>query len=243
MRFLVPYHLDESRPELDAPLTADAVLTVDLPETEDRWARMAVVYESVAARVAESARRGERPVVMAGDCTTALGTVAGLQRAGLDPAVVWFDAHGDLQTLETTTSGYLGGLPLRMLVGYGRPLVADRIGLRDVPESRVVLTDARDLDPAEVDYLKTAEVRRRPVTDLGELPDGPIYLHIDFDVIDPEELPGLMVPAPGGPGLRAVTAAVGRVLDTGRVAAVGLACTWHDGVGAAERVRSVVELL
>ena len=73
--------------------------------------------------------------------------MAGLQRAGLDPAVVWFDGHGDVQSLETTTSGYLGGLPLRILVGYRPELIADALGLRPVPEERAVLVDARDLDP------------------------------------------------------------------------------------------------
>ena len=52
-------------------------------------------------------------VVASGDCLTALGTVAGLQAAGADPAVVWFDAHGDVQTPETTSSGYLAGMSLR----------------------------------------------------------------------------------------------------------------------------------
>jgi arginase len=58
-----------------------------------------------------------------GDCTTALGAVAGLQHAGIDPGIVWLDAHGDAQTLETTASGYLGGLPLRLLVGYRPGLI------------------------------------------------------------------------------------------------------------------------
>ena len=81
--------------------------------------------------------------------------MAGLQHAGLDPAIVWFDAHGDVQTLETTTSGYLGGLPLRLLMppGYRPGLICDRLGLRPVPEDRVVPAGARDLDPPEADYL------------------------------------------------------------------------------------------
>jgi arginase family enzyme len=52
--------------------------------------------------------------VISGDCTTALGTVAGLQHAGMDQRLVWFDPHRDVQALETTASGYLGGLPLRV---------------------------------------------------------------------------------------------------------------------------------
>ncbi|RDI54174.1 arginase family protein [Nocardia mexicana] len=239
MRVLLPYHLDEYRPEFDAPIVPDVVVTQELPDSDDPWARMAVLYEAVAERVAEAVRGGDRPVVVSGDCTTSLGTVTGLQQAGLDPGIVWFDAHGDVQTVETSASGYLGGFPLRMLVGYGRELMADRIGLRTVPEERAVLVDGRDLDPPEVEYLRTAAIRQRPVHDLGELPDAPLYLHLDCDVIDPQDLPGLLFPTPGGPRLPAVAEAVRRVLDTGRVAAVGIACTWRDGAGAADRVRAL----
>ncbi len=87
-----------------------------------------MLYRRVADAVARAAGQGSRPVVLSGDCTTSLGIVAGLQHAGLDPGIVWFDAHGDLQTLETTASGYLGGLPLRILAGYRPELIAGRPG-------------------------------------------------------------------------------------------------------------------
>ncbi|QIS07923.1 arginase family protein [Nocardia brasiliensis] len=237
----MPYHLDERLPELDVPIDPDAVLTTQLPEHASPWERMAVLYEEVAQRVARSALLGERPVVASGDCTTALGVVTGLQRAGIDPAIVWFDAHGDVQTLETSASGYLGGFPLRLLVGYRRELLADRIGLRDIAEERILLVDGRDLDPPEAEYLRTARIRQRPVHDLVELPDGPLYLHLDCDVVDPGELPGLLYPTPGGPSLRAVSGALRGILGTGRVAAFGIACTWHAGQGAAEHARTLVD--
>src|SRR2546423_7429663 len=107
-RLLVPYHLDEYLPDLDLTVTGPDTVTVDLPPG-DTWSRLVVLYAAVAGRVAAATR----PVVYSGDCTTSLGTVAGLQRAGIDPAVVWFDGHGDVQTVETTGSGYVGGMPLR----------------------------------------------------------------------------------------------------------------------------------
>ncbi|MCM6773636.1 arginase family protein [Nocardia sp. CDC159] len=241
MRILLPYHLDEYRPGLEFPVAADVVVDPDLSGDGDVWSRMAVLYEEIAEQVARAVRAGERASVLSGDCTTALGTVAGLQRAGMDPAVVWFDAHGDVQTLETSASGYLGGFSLRMLVGYGRRLLADRIGLRDIAQERVVLVDGRDLDPPEVEYLRTSSIRQCSVDELGELPKGPIYLHLDCDVIG--DLPGLVFPAPDGPDESQVAAALRRVLDTGRVAAVGIACTWYDGSGAAERLRPLAESL
>jgi arginase len=241
-RILVPYHLDEYLPDLDMPLTPDTTVTVDLPDGGP-WSRMERLYEAVAAEVAEAVGAGALPTVLSGDCMTSLGTVAGLQLAGLDPAIVWFDAHGDVQTLETTTSGYLGGIPLRILVGYRPELIAQRLGLRALPEERVVLVDARDLDPPEVAYLEAAAIRRSEVDDLSAdvLPDGPLYLHLDLDVVNPDELSGLRFPAPGGPGWSPVMEAVRRVIGGGRVVAFGVGCTWRAGHGAGERARPHLE--
>ena len=234
----VPYHLDEYLPDLDVPLPPDTVITADLP-AGDVWDRLSALYAGLAAAVAAEAGRGGRPVVVSGDCMTALGTMSGLQRAGIQAGIVWFDAHGDVQTLETTTSGYLGGLPLRLLMGYRPELIAARLGLRAVPEHQVALVDARDLDPPEVSYLAGAQIRRSEVGELDAagLPGGPLYVHLDLDVIDPAQLPGLRFPAPGGPSPAQVTGALSALLGTGRVAAIGVACTWYPGHSAADRIR------
>ena len=232
----VPCHLDEYLPGLDVPLAADTVISADMP-SGDVWDRLAALYARLADAVAETAGTGARPVVVSGDCTTALGTMAGLQRAGIDAGIAWLDAHGDLQTLETTTSGYLGGLPLRLLAGYRPELIGGRLGLHAVPERRITLAGARDLDPPEVAYLANAQIRQVEELSTADLPGGPLYLHVDLDVIDPAELPGLRYPAPGGPGPAPVAGALRAALGTGRVAAVGLACTWYPGHSAAARIR------
>ena len=225
---LVPYHLDEHLPELNIPVPGPhSVVRTGLPGG-DVWTRLAALYEQVAEAVRGA---GARPAVVSGDCTVSLGVVAGVQRTGVRPGVVWFDAHGDVQTLETTTTGYIGGLPLRLLSGYRPELIGERLGLLPISEDRLVLVDARDLDPAEADYLATAAVVRSTVDNLtaSRLPAGPLILHIDLDVITPAELTGMRVPAPGGPSADAVLAAARRVLGTGRVVALDLACTWLPG--------------
>ncbi len=92
-----------------------------------------------------------------------------------------------------------------------------------------------------------AGVLRRPLGGLSaaDLPEGELYLHVDLDVCDPGDVPDLLFPAPGGPPLDDVLAAVGRVLDTGRVVAVGLAATWHQDrrADAHERVLAAVRAL
>ena len=235
----VPFHLDEPLAEFAAPAPPDKVIAPALPAGSP-WERMAVLY----AEVADALDPDELQVVVSGDCTTALGVVAGLQRADIDPALVWFDAHGDLQTPQTSTSGYLGGFPLRQLVGGADRLVPERLGLRPVPESDVLLVDARDLDPPEAEFLAASAIRQVSVDAVVEaLPEGPVHLHLDADVVDPGDLPGLRFPAPDGPRWSQVLGAVRAVLATCPVVAVTVGCTWQ-GTGSpqfAALVREIAE--
>ncbi|MFB4304001.1 arginase family protein [Actinomadura sp. NTSP31] len=235
---LVPYHQDERLPGTTFPLPEAEVVTVgrEFPDG-DVWTRIAALYEPVAAEVAAQVSNGTVPSVVSGDCLVSEAVLAGVQRAGVDASIVWFDAHGDVQTPETTTSGYIGGMPLRQILGDHPELLSSRLGLRPLPEERAVLVDARDLDPAEAEFLASSRVRRCPVDDI-DLPDGPLVLHIDVDVVDKADLPGLKFPVGGGPSFDAVVAAVRRVKATGRVAALDIACPWHPPQAADTPVRT-----
>ena len=241
-RILVPYHIDEYLPDLDVPLDTESTVTVELPDG-DTWSRVAAVQEGVRDAVAGSVRDGQRPVVVAGDCMVSLGILAGLQSAGVDAGIVWLDAHGDVQTIETTGSGYLGGVPLRIAVGYRPDLIASRLGLHAVDEHRALLVGARDLDPPEVDYLRNSAIGQYTVADLTAdvLPDCPLYLHVDLDVVDPEHVPGLRFPAPSGPAPSDVADKLRQIIATDRVVALGVACTWYPDSDAGRRLRPHIE--
>ncbi|MER7078760.1 arginase [Saccharopolyspora kobensis] len=239
----VPYHLDELLPESALGVSTATRVVRQLPDG-DVWQRLGALYPTVADEVAAAVRRGEVPSVISGDCMVSLAVLAGLQRAEVVPSVVWFDAHGDVQSPETTESGYAGGMPLRLAVGDHPELLADAIGLRPLPESRVLLVGARDLDRAEAEYLESSEIARAEVEEAAEeLPDGPILLHIDLDVIDAAELSDLRFPVTGGPSADAVLDAARRIMATGRVRALDIACTWYPGAPVASRTRIVEELL
>ncbi len=231
---VVPYHEDQRLDDDQIPLPATGEVLqvgVDLPDG-DIWCRLAALDDVAAEQIAASVRAGGPTTVLSGDCLVAMAVLAGAQRAGVHPAVVWFDAHGDVHTLDTTSSGYLGGLSLRLLLGAHPELLARPLGVRPVAEDRVVLVDARDLDPPEVDYLRTSAVRRSGVAELdtAALPPGPLIVHVDVDVTDPGELPGLLFPAPGGPSAADVAAAVRGILATGRVTVLDVACPWHPTI-------------
>lgn len=183
----------------------------------------AVLYRQVRDEVTEARAAGRFPVVLAGNCNAAaLGTVAALSsKAGAaSTAVVWLDAHGDFNTPETSPSGFFDGMALSVLTGGSwKAFAASLPGFAEVAEDRVLLVGARDLDPAERDLLAASEVVQLPAEALrgGEGGRGdPVaaalaphldrlaakadraYLHIDLDVLDPEEVRANSYAAAGG---------------------------------------------
>jgi arginase len=229
---LTPFFLDNPVPGLASLAgTGWTVLRPDLPRAglEDR---MSVIHRHLADSVAGSAAAGERPVSIAGDCCTAIGVLAGLQRAGIDPFLIWFDAHGDFNTPETTPSGFLGGMPLAMLVGKGDLAMSRAVGAASLPENRVILTDGRDLDPEEARALQVSEICHIPETSAlpgAPLPGGPIWVHFDADVVRLEESPAQNYPAVGGPAVETLRRVFESIAATGRLAAVSVS-TWNPAL-------------
>jgi len=221
--------MGESFPGLTIP-DPHGTLEPELPAGSPQ-VRMAALYARLADEVAED----DRPVVWAGDCVAVIGVLAGLERRGVRPAVVWFDAHGDFNTHETTRTGFLGGMPLAMITGRGERTIVAGAGLTPVEDSRIWLVGARDLDPGERDALDASGVRRLTVEEIPRLepPAGPVHVHFDVDVVDPAEMPAVGIPAPGGPGTAAVAVALAH-LARADVVSVSVS-TWDPGRPGADR--------
>ncbi len=238
---LTPYYLDEPMPGLEALAEPGWQINKPALSEPEQQLRMASLYESLAVKVAEHLTSGFRPVSIAGDCCSTIGVAAGLQRAGVDFLLIWLDAHGDFNTWETTPSGFLGGMPLAMQVGRGEQTMPEEVGLLNLAEERILLMDARDLDPAEKTALLESEiVRLTSVEDLirHPLPELPIYLHIDVDIIDPSEAPAMNYLAPGGPSVDELQEAFRYLARTGDVRAVSMS-SWNPELDRDGRTREV----
>jgi arginase len=178
------------------------------------------------------------PIVFASDCTGCLGMVKGLE--SYQPAILWYDSHGDFNTPETSPSGFLGGMPLATMVGRGNAHLMRGIALDPVSELDVIVTDVRNLDPEEGEMLRASDVTiYEHVNDLltATLPDKPIYIHFDTDVVDSADMPATNYPEPNGPSLAETATTLHHVVDNNNVVGV-LFSLWNDTLDDADKALS-----
>jgi len=238
---LSPFFLDEPLPELEKLAAPDWIINKpDLPDG-DKQHRMSAIHRPLADFVRQAIEKGNRPISIAGDCCTTIGMLAGMRYAAIDPILIWFDAHGDFNTWETTPSGFLGGMPLAMLVGTGEQTMLKALELKPLSEDRVVLTDARDLDPGEKRLVEGAKIIHLPdVRDLLKLnlPDAPLYIHLDTDIVTPAEAPAMNYLAAGGRSARELQTVMKHLNRTGKIAAVSVS-SWNPKMDEDGRSRDV----
>jgi arginase len=212
------------RPEPALAVVAPDGHTVNAVTIPDRApAQLARLHGEIARFVEAAVAEEARPISVAGDCCAAVPVLAGLRRAGVEPVLVWLDAHGDFNTPETSPSQFLGGMPLAMMVGRGPQWMVEAVGLAPLPEARVVLVDARDLDPAEAAAVAQSGVTHVSLAGLAGVPlSAPVHLHIDLDVIDSAEAPAFQYPVGGGPSLAEVAEAVAALAARADIAAISI---------------------
>ena len=247
-RILVPFLLGQRREGLCrvcdiADQFWSVLATPDFQETEivdarEKIRRMGEIYSRLAESVRESVNNGRVPMSIAGDCFSTLGVLGGLQKAGKPPdRILWLDAHGDFHTWETTQTQYLGGMPLAVMVGRHSlrqdspasfmPLV-EKIGVKPYPEEKIVLSDARDLDPGEIEAIQNSKIAVCRMGDIFEhlSANESLYLHFDTDVMDGEtEMPALKYHVKHGPSHADISSIFKRLRNL-NVVAVSVSA-WH----------------
>ncbi|WP_040205762.1 arginase [Neobacillus jeddahensis] len=168
----------------------------------------------LAEKVDEAIQSGSFPLVLGGDHSIAIGTLAGVSKHYQNLGVIWYDAHGDLNTAETSPSGNIHGMPLAVSLGLGHKKLTEIGGyFPKVKPEHVVIIGARSLDEGErklikekgmkvytmheVDRMGMAKVIEETIAYLKDKTDG-VHLSLDLDGLDPSECPGVGTPVMGG---------------------------------------------
>jgi arginase len=218
---------------------------VSLPPRDDTNPRLLNPYQvvavcrAVAPRVRSACEQGYFPLILGAEDSVIMGIVEGL-KLGIDETVglIYLDAHGDFNTPETTPSGLIGGMDVAVLAGHGPDLLTSIFGHKpQLDEEQIALFGARDLDPPEREMLKGSKVHLYTIDKIREL--GPvramkeatkkllraserIYIHIDVDVLDPNEIGATQLPVPDGLGLTECSTALRVVRESGRLCGLDL---------------------
>jgi len=239
-------------PRLEAlghKVTDSGDIDVQIPETQRVGAgklryKHAILAQSDALRqrVEKSLAEGRLPLVLGGDHSLAIGSIAGTSnhfaREGEPVGLIWFDAHGDANTPDTTPSGNIHGMSLAVCLGMGDSELVNLGGRSPKIQARhTVLIGVRDLDPGERENLKRSNVHVYTMRDVDErgmrdvldegikaASDGTagIHLSFDLDVLDPEDAPGTGTPVRGGITYREAHLAMEMLSDRAQVVAIDL---------------------
>ena len=198
---------------------------------------IAVACQTLADEVEHTLDLGAKPIVLGGDHSIAIGSVAGLssfyRRQGQRVGVIWFDAHGDMNTPETSPSGNIHGMPFAAILGQGATELTHISGFAPkVYAEDCVLIGARSIDRDEAVALKNSGIRVITMRELDErgmsaVMDEAISLasqqtagfHVtmDMDFVDPDYAQGVGTPVPGGPTYRESHLAMEKVADSGKM--------------------------
>lgn len=215
---------------------------VDLPReqrTRDTVTNLGRIAAGTSDAVFEALAANDRVFVLEGDCTHSVGAAGGLARAAGGAGIVWFDAHGDMHTLQTTGTGLLGGMPFAVAMGWEFDDWREAAGLASpVRCEAAALVGASDLDPEEENALRAHPIARLDAVEMMDDQAGPRlaallarrageapawYLHLDLDVAGPVEVPGGLTPAPHFPPRQALLDAARATTATLPVRVIALA--------------------
>jgi arginase len=200
-------------------------------------AQIRAACERVATRVSQAVREGKTPLVLGGDHSVALGTLGGLAAVQGPGAVLWVDAHGDVNTPASSPSGNVHGMALAAALGIAGPgFESQAWPLPAVEAERVSLVGVRSLDTGEKELLRRLGVAVSTMTDLDrrgiedcvaeglERARGAPFVHVslDLDAVDPDVAPGVGTPVRGGLSYREAHLAMELVAESGLMSSLEL---------------------
>jgi len=186
--------------------------------------------QRIAALVAQAAGENFVPVVLGGDHSVALGTFAGLQKVHGPGGAIWIDAHGDLNSPDTSPTGNVHGMVLAAALGLaGDMFKGDSWGLPALAQGRVALIGVRSLDDGERALLRELNARVFTMSDVDRLGvervvrealshvagSGFVHVSLDMDALDPDVAPGVGTPVRGGLSYREAHLALELVAESG----------------------------
>lgn len=195
---------------------------------------IAETCRGLATIVEQAVTEGYLPLVLGGDHSLAVGSVGGVaaawQRHGKRIGCLWLDAHGDMNTPETTPSGNVHGMPMAALIGYGPAELSELVGLRPIVEPRnVALVGVRNLDSKEQRLIKQSGIHVFTMRDIDERgmrevmtealrivtdDTAGVAVSLDMDFVDPSEAPGVGTAVRGGVTYREAHLAMEMVADS-----------------------------
>ncbi|WP_150308401.1 arginase family protein [Planctomonas psychrotolerans] len=204
------------RGDLPSKATRVVEVPVEAGESQDTGIHRFACLTAIRAATLAVLRESPEPVItVGGDCGVEFPAIEhALESFGSDTAVVWFDAHADLNTPESSPSGAFHGMVLRALLGDGAPGLVLREGLS---AGSIVLAGVRATDDAESDFITTAGIRRILPADVGGAAlveavratgASRTYIHVDLDVLDPAEVSGVGYPEPFGVSVAALVESI-----------------------------------
>jgi arginase len=188
----------------------------------------------LAGLVDNTLSEGMLPIVLGGDHSIAVGTMTGAathyRKKEKQIGLLWLDAHGDMNTPESSPSGNVHGMPLAAIIGYGAPELVDMGGFKPkVPPRNVAIVGARDLDAKERRIVKESGIHVLTMRDIDERgmrevmaealrfatddTDG-VAVSLDLDFVDPEDAPGVGTPVRGGVTYREAHLAMEMIADS-----------------------------
>ena len=196
------------------------------------------VCENLAAAVERHSGPGDFPLVIGGDHSLTLGSVAGAVKARGSVGVIWIDAHADFNTDQTTPSGNIHGMPLAALIGRGHERLVGLGGFGPkVAPVNIAIVGSRDLDPDERALLRQAQVHVFTMKDIDRIglpaaitraleiataETGGVHVSFDMDAVDPSEAPGVGTPVPGGITYREAHLAMELIADSGKMTSLDI---------------------